>query len=393
MSKTPVRLLDLFRYYRGEPHQLAAITDLEAQILALDPTALSRDQEWFATWSQAGKTPDPAWLDPALALIKQFEGLRKEAYKCPAGVWTIGYGTTRYPTGGAVRANDQITEANALLYLRQSLLDLFGPNVLHLIQPAQTWTANRIAALVSFAYNVGLYAVEKSTLRKRLNTGENPGVVVSEELPRWTKADGKELPGLARRRAAEVSLFVDFPLHQGYGNPLAVPWYAQLDSTTDQGRRMCFSTSCAMMLAYLKPGLLRGANGDDQYLKRLQTYGDTTDPKAQIHALSSFGVKATFTKSATFKLIEQQIDRGIPVPCGYLHRGTIDSPSGGGHWLCVVGYDAWNVIVHDPIGEADLVHGNTMGRPARFCKYSRKNFGKRWMVEGEGTGWAIIAER
>lgn len=180
---------------------------------------------------------------------------------------------------------------------------------------------------------------------------------------------------------------------KNYGNPLTVQYYRQLDSGTDQGRRMCFSSSCAMMLSFLKPGVLQGVNGDDQYLKRVQQYGDTTDPKSHIHALSSYGVNVKFVKNADFDLIESQIDKGVPVPCGYLHRGPIESPSGGGHYLCVVGYDATNVIVHDPLGEADLVSGQTVSSTARYAKYSRKNFGKRWCVEGENTGWAIIAER
>jgi hypothetical protein len=187
----------------------------------------------------------------------------------------------------------------------------------------------------------------------------------------------------------------------GFGNPLSVPWYAQLDSATDQGRRMCFSSSCAMMLSFLKPGVLTGPNGDDQYLKRVQQYGDTTDARAHVHALSSYGVNARFVQNANFELIEQQINKGVPVPCGYLHRGPVDAPSGGGHWLCVVGYDKTNVIVHDPIGESDLIGGATLNSVARYAKYSRKNFGKRWMVElvngvyryAPNKGWAIIAER
>lgn len=178
----------------------------------------------------------------------------------------------------------------------------------------------------------------------------------------------------------------------GRGNPLQVPWYAQLDSATDQGRRMCFSSSCAMLLEYLKPGTLSGSNGDDQYLKRVQTFGDTTDSGAQIRALASYGIKATFTRMATWGLLEQQIKAGVPVPCGYLHRGHVSAPRGGGHWLCVVGINANAVIVHDPLGEADLVTGGTTSKPARFISYSRKNFGPRWMVEGPGTGWAVIAE-
>ena len=175
-------------------------------------------------------------------------------------------------------------------------------------------------------------------------------------------------------------------------NPLLVPWFAQLDSATDQGRRMCFSSSCAMLLAYLKPGVLTGSNGDDQYLARVRQFGDTNDPTAQIQALASYGITARFSNQASFQTLEQQIAAGIPVPCGYLHRGPVSNLAGGGHWLIVVGITASHVIVHDPLGEADLVTGTTLGRIARFCRYSRRNFRRRWMVEGDGTGWAVLAE-
>ena len=155
---------------------------------------------------------------------------------------------------------------------------------------------------------------------------------------------------------------------------------------------MCFSSSCAMLLAFLKPGVLSGANGDDQYLARVRQYGDTTDPAAQIQALASYSISARFSKKASFSTLEQQIAAGIPVPCGYLHRGPVSSPAGGGHWLIVVGISPTHLIVHDPLGEADLVHGNTLGGTARFCRYSRQNFGRRWMVEGVGSGWAVLVQ-
>jgi hypothetical protein len=155
---------------------------------------------------------------------------------------------------------------------------------------------------------------------------------------------------------------------------------------------MCFSSSCAMLLAFLKPGVLTGTNGDDQYLARVGQFGDTTDAAAQIRTLASYGVKARFSNQASFQTLEQQIAVGIPVPCDYLHRGPVSSPAGGGHWLIVVGINATHVIVHDPLGEADLVNGTTLGGSARFCRYSRANFGRRWLVEGDGSGWAVQAE-
>ena len=116
---------------------------------------------------------------------------------------------------------------------------------------------------------------------------------------------------------------------QPFPNPLQVPWYSQLDSADrEQARRMCFSSSSAMLLQYLKPGTLSGPNGDDQYLRRVLQYGDTTNPNAQISALKSYGIRARFTKTCSMQELEQQINRGIPVPCGYLNRGPVTAPSG-----------------------------------------------------------------
>jgi GH24 family phage-related lysozyme (muramidase) len=299
---------------------------------------------------------------------------------------TIGYGHT-----AGVQMGQTITQARADELLDQDL-QRFATGIHDLIPSSRTLGGNQQAALISWAFNVGLGAVETSTLRRRINAGESAVVVAREELPRWNKAGGQALPGLVRRRAAEVALFAGgAPAPRP--NPLQVPYYAQLDSSTDQARRMCFSSSCAMALAFLRPGILKGPNGDDQYLERVRSFGDTTSATAQVQALASYELKADFTRAADFALLERQIDAGLPVPCGYLHRGPVEKPSGGGHWLCVVGYDATHVIVHDPLGEADLLAGATLNRPARFCRYSRKNWGRRWMVEGPGSGWAVVVGR
>jgi GH24 family phage-related lysozyme (muramidase) len=390
----PITLEQLFRYKKpwGQfPHQDAAIIEMEEDIEANGyAVAMRRDRPWFLAWSQDGKQPDPIYLAPAQAIIKTWEGCKLAAYKCPAGVWTIGWGATTV-NGAAVREGDKISQALADELLRAEILRIAAE--LHQIIPAVAkWGGNQQAALISWAYNVGLGAVKDSTLRKRINAGEGGTTVIPQELPKWNKANGKPLEGLIRRRAAEVALFTGAAIPPPSPTWRNVPWYAQLDSSTDQARRMCFSSSCAMLLEAIRPGTLDGPNGDDQYLKRVLQYGDTTDSGAQIRALASYGVKATFTRMATWELLEKQLKAGVPVPCGYVHRGHISAPAGGGHWLCVVGINPDAVIVHDPLGEADLVTGATIDRPARFCSYSRKNFGPRWMVEGPGTGWAVIAQ-
>jgi hypothetical protein len=173
---------------------------------------------------------------------------------------------------------------------------------------------------------------------------------------------------------------------------LQVPYYSQRDSAQQSQRdRTCFSSSCAMLLEAIKPGTLKGANGDDAYLAVVQRYGDTTEVNAQLQALASFGLRAQFTQRADFATIERSISKGKPVPVGYLHRGPVDAPAGGGHWAIVIGFDGDSLVLHDPWGEADLLTGATVSGNGRAVRYSRRNFGRRWMVEGPGTGWAIVA--
>ena len=377
------------------PHQLAALGRLD-EILSNEQRQEFTDL-WRAQGSPAAPVPEASWLAPARQIVKEFEGFRLQAYPDPGTggePWTIGWGSTTI--GGKVVCKGlAITQAQADQQLDADLQRFYSA-LARAIPAVSSWPGNRAAALVSWVYNVGAGAMEDSTLRRRILAGEDPVRVAHEELPKWNKADGHEMPGLTRRRAAEVALFVGQQLQQqtGYGNPLQVPFYAQMDSADrSQAARMCFSSSCAMLLQYLKPGTLKGANGDDQYLAVVQRFGDTTDASAQIRALSSYGIKARFTKVAGFAELEQQIDAGVPVPCGFLHRGPLSAPSGGGHWLIVVGYTKDHLVVHDPFGEADLVNGATLGGVARFARYSRRNFRPRWEVEGWRTGWAIIAER
>ncbi len=179
---------------------------------------------------------------------------------------------------------------------------------------------------------------------------------------------------------------------------LQVIYYSQRKSATDQAYRMCFSSSCAMLLNTLKPGVIPG--GEDEYLQRVMNYGDSTDAQAQMLALASYGVKASLKTNADFSTVESQINQGLPVPCGFLHHGPVEAPTGGGHWLCVIGYNPTAVIVNDPFGELDLLCGNYISDQGAGLSYSRKNFGRRWMVDSTnnnayapGQGWAVIAER
>ena len=379
-----IQLADAAKWYKAQPHQTAAWNWLQQH---LNDDQLAEFAEMYRAAPAVKDSPPPAWLVPALKIIKEFEGCRLEAYKDAAGVATIGWGATRY-MDAAVRMGDTITQAMADEMLANDVELLFGPGVFELLPVARSWKPEQVAALISFAYNVGLGALEESTLRRRLLAGGDACAIVREELPKWCHAGEAVLAGLERRRAAEVALFCG-----AKGNPLKVPYFSQRDSAVEgQASRMCFSSSCAMLVAALRPGVLKGANGDDQYLQRVLQYGDTTNVQAQLQALHSYGITASFRQNCTWSDLEQQIAKGVPVPCGFLHHGPSSAPAGGGHWLTVIGTTPTAVIVNDPWGEMLVAEGKYAGNRGAGLAYSRKNWGPRWMVEGPSTGWAIIAQ-
>lgn len=171
---------------------------------------------------------------------------------------------------------------------------------------------------------------------------------------------------------------------------LAVPYFSQRDNKKDP-MRTCFSSSCAMLLATMNPDAI---DGDDEYINEVFKYGDTTSSSAQIDALRHFGIDSKFVQNADWVLLEQQLKAGIPVPLGILHKGPVNNPTGGGHWICAVGVtaDRTKIWVHDPFGDLDLIRGSYVSTDGRYKLYSKKNLGPRWLVEGPKSGWAVIAK-
>ena len=404
-------------------------------------------------------TPD-GWT-----LLKTWEGCRLSAYPDLASggaPWTIGYGHT----GAEVVPGLTITQEQAEAWLQSDAAEAAG-SVDRLLSGVAL-TAHQRDALISFCFNVGAGALERSTLRRRLLAGESAVVVLAQELPRWCKGPNGPVEGLKRRRAAEVAHAqtathrppVAAPAERSVNKPsrpiqlldavrhhrelphqleawqllqrsltaeqlstfavafrssavektatkpsapsasngliqLPVPYLSQNDSTTSQGSRMCFASTCAMAAAFLRPGCLNGSRQlDDRYLALVQRYGDTTEASAQVAALQSLGIKARFRTDGTIENLIKQLQRGIPCPVGWLHRGPASAPHGGGHWSLVIGWDSATrqLLMHDPNGEADLVNGgyvNTDIGSGQALRYSERNWGRRWQVEGPGSGWWI----
>jgi lysozyme len=143
----------------------------------------------------------------ALAMVMRlcilFEGVYLRPYLCPSGVPTIGVGSTRYLDGRAVRLSDPpITREHALLLLRYKVLTEYIPGVRRLCGAVND--SGQLAALTDLAYNIGLGNLKASTLRKRVLADRWD--LVPAELRKWVRGGGRVLPGLVRRRQAEIDL-------------------------------------------------------------------------------------------------------------------------------------------------------------------------------------------
>ena len=132
-----------------------------------------------------------------LDLIKKYEGLRLEAYKCPAGVWTIGYGHTK-----GVYKGMSITKEEAEKLLQQDV-SVFE---LQVINTVGKLAACKIDALVSFAYNVGIAAFRNSTLCRKVKANSDDPAI-RNEFGKWVYAGSKKLQGLVKRRAEEAEMY------------------------------------------------------------------------------------------------------------------------------------------------------------------------------------------
>lgn len=174
-----------------------------------DASLLGRAAAWLRD-GPAAPAPPPAAaragdlaLEVAAALCRRFEGLRLRPYLCPAGVPTIGYGATHYEDGRRVQLKDQpITAERAEQLLLHHLRTVYLPTVLRLCPGVDT--AERLAALVDFCFNLGGGNLQASTLRRRVNA--QSWDEARAELLKWVLARGQVMRGLLLRRQAEAAL-------------------------------------------------------------------------------------------------------------------------------------------------------------------------------------------
>jgi len=166
---------------------------------------------------------------------------------------------------------------------------------------------------------------------------------------------------------------------------LSVPFETQNDNKSGQGYRECFSSSCAMLARFW--GRVKS---DDEYNRLRQRFGDSTSAAAQVQTLRYLGLRSHFWTNGTRIDLERELLAGRPVAVGWLHKGHVSHPIGGGHWSVAVGFDLERVLMHDPYGEAMLITGgHRIGTSASYLPYSWRNWLARWEADGARSGWYV----
>jgi len=158
-------------------------------------TGVEPKQEKF--WKMEHGESNMQISQEGLALIKKFEGCELEAYKCPAGVWTIGYGHTK-----DVKEGDKINKDEANYLLQEEMIE-FESYIDDMVEVELN--QSQYDALCAWVYNLGPSNLGSSELLKVLNEGKYEEV--PQQIKRWNKANGEVLTGLIRRREAEALLF------------------------------------------------------------------------------------------------------------------------------------------------------------------------------------------
>jgi len=157
-------------------------------------------------------------------LMHFFEGYRNKPYRCSAAIWTVGWGHAMYADQlnlpnvrkegytGLIRSDYQLKGEDNRVWSKEELVNLFKMDIDNFergvlrLSPTLASHQSKFDAVVSFAYNAGLGNYQRSTIRMKVNRGDWDGA--AEAFMSWTKAGGKEVSGLVKRRKAEVALFL-----------------------------------------------------------------------------------------------------------------------------------------------------------------------------------------
>ena len=381
------KLTDFFRFYdpTNESHVNAILT-LQEDIEETDASLLTDS----ATWVRLYRTPN-AQVEKTGDIDNSWTGITNAALKAGAkypellaAQWALESGFGKYPSGTfnywGIKGAGRRPETHSTKKETKEFIDGEWITI-------NAWFRNFSSIEQAAEYVVQRWYKDFRDFRgvNCADSREAAANLLVKEGYATDPAYSEKLISLMNKYAYKTEKKKIIPPIK-----LNVPFFSQLDSETDQGYRMCFSSSCAMALDYLLPSVLVGQK-DDDYLRRVEEYGDTTDPYAQVCALESYGVEASFRRNLDLSDIETQLESGFPIPIGVLHKGPSSAPIGDGHWMTVVGMDEDYLIVNDPFGEMCTEDGyyinNTDGKN---LKYPYEHILKRWLVEGESSGWGII---
>ena len=369
LGMTPIRLIDLFRYYKRLGHQDAAIHELEQAINAAAPGLLGRDQDWYSTWSSAVEAPasyDNDWngvMAAAAVAGAKFPEVVAAQWALESGWGKHISGQHNYVglKGGGTSTTTREFLDGQWVTITDSFIDF----------PS-------LAACVEYLVSRWYKDYEQ---HKGVNRADD-----RNECARLLVREGYATDP----RYAEKLIAIMQSQFGSEGLILDVPYEYQLDNMSGTGYRECFSSSCAMIARYHGQ-----VDSDDEYNIIRARFGDTTDAQAQVKALRSLGFDARFRTDCSAATLEAEIDAGRPVAVGWLHQGRVTAPTGGGHWTVAIGYTEDTIVHNDPNGEADMKNGgyisNHISRGARV-EYSRKNWLRRWEIDGPNTGWAILVK-
>jgi len=364
-----IKLLDLFKYYKGYPQQEQAIGELEQLILDSIPKALNKENSWYQTWSEPyfQNTWEGACTLAALVGSKY--------PKCTAAQWALESNWGQDLSGKNNYfglKGESGTERETKEYIDGKL---GSTDATFLDFPS---------ALACFQYLIDRWYKDYKTYKgvNRATSSRNCArLLVKEGYATDPEYASKLIQLIKENSKPKLNPVADKCLIQ-------VPYEYQLDNASGTGYRECFSSTCAMIAKYYKR-----VKSDDEYNKLRSNYGDTTDSQSQLKTLESLDLNPQYLTNGTETLLEQELTAGRPVAVGWLHKGWLSAPSGGGHWSCCIGYTKKCFIFNDPNGKADMRNGGYISHKALDgykVKYSRKEWLNRWEVDGKGTGWCIV---